>query len=175
MAGRRGVSRGTRAVVRRKWVWARAAVGQIALGPNGVSRTNLLANFETLYGAQLIGTTVMRIRGIVATTTDATGGFQRLRMAAKVESTQDPAPSTVDGPYGSEHDDWMLWEPFATNGASDEYFGNDVAARVIDVQSARRLEELGEELQLWFQAAPDNQADTQVALTYELSVGLKLP
>lgn len=175
MAGRRGVSRGTRAQVRRKWVWARAGVVQLAVGPNGVSRTNLLADFEQLYGAQLIGTTVMRIRGTVAVTTSAVGGFQRLRMAAKVESTQDPAPTSVDGPYGSPHDDWMLWEPFIVNGASTAYYGNDVAARVIDVQSARRLDELGDELQLWFQAGPDNQAATQVAVSYELSIGLKLP
>jgi hypothetical protein len=152
-------------------VWARSSGAQ-TLGAAGVGRLNLLAAFETLYGAQLIGCTVMRIRGVINTASPglAAGAGNWGRMAAKVEAVQAAPLTAGDGPFTSEHDDWMMFEPFVHIGA---VAATQCDGRVIDVKSARKLDELGQELTLWTEARAGNPVSFTWA--WDLSIGLKLP
>ena len=64
--GRRG---GRRAPLR-KFVWARWSgvlnpAGQAVDDPNGPSAVNVLSQFENAYGADIIGSTVVRARGAI--------------------------------------------------------------------------------------------------------------
>lgn len=155
-------------------MWARVA-GAITLSPGGFSRGDLLADFQTTYGAQLIGATLVRVRGIMACQTSAaTTDFQGVRWAAAVEQNPGAAAMAAgDGPFTGDHKDWMVFEPFAVAGAGQIGVNQDPAGRVIDVKSMRRIEELNEE---FFYAAEADAGNTAaVTLYFDLSIGIKLP
>lgn len=162
------VSRGT---PRRKFVWARVSESG-SLAPDTVDRDNLLETFETQYGAQLIGCTVVRIRGIIYTSSSNTG---QLMVAAAVVESEPPAPDTpvnAEGPTQRPFADYMLYEPFITSGAASGP-QSDTSARMIDVKSARKVEELDERLSLYLQTPSGNAV--AVSYHYSLSIGVKLP
>lgn len=170
---RRNVSRGTR----RKFIWARHDVA--ASSTNQILGSDLLSQFETLYGAQLIGCTVVRIRGTMwATSTGGTGTTNTARIGVRVESgtgldLSAPLP-VASGPYTDDSADWMLWEPFTnTIGPSGQY-PTTLIGRTIDVRSSRKMEELGQRLIAVF--APNPAAPTIVwSYGWDLSIGVKLP
>lgn len=161
------VSRGTS----RKFVWARVSeTGSLAA--NTVDRDNLLETFETQYGAQPIGCTVVRIRGIIYTSSVNNG---QLFVAAAVVESEPPAPDTpvgAEGPIQRAFADYMMYEPFITSGAAAGP-QTDVSARMIDVKSARKIDELDERLSLYLQTPSGNTA--AVSYHYTLSLGIKLP
>lgn len=177
MARRR--TNGRRRAPLRKWVWARSrATGQEPDVP-----INLLEQFQTEYGAQLLGATVMRIRGYcepffsVAApgNTIARGVFGFI-----VEDDNElltPEPS--DLPAARPHDDWLAWLPWSASGQDPGPAANGLTTwnsqssmYAVDIKSARKIEELGQGLHLWPQLEAPGAT---VTFTYDLSVGLKLP
>lgn len=170
MPARRGVSRGTtRRTPQRKSVWARTS-GQQALGIGTQFSVNLLAGFETDYGANLIGSTVVRIRGLMSSrvTTSVSAVADELRVGVRVSNVNETA--ALGGPVDNPHEDWMLWEPFYAF-AVGEGGGGVHLDRVIDVRSMRKMDEINQQLTLFaesFTAAAHE-------LVWSLSVLLKLP
>lgn len=169
-ASRTTVSRGTS----RKFVWVRR---QLFQGPasNVETGTDLLSTFETAYGAQLIGCTIVRIRGLMfAFTDEAAGAVDSFRMAARVTSGNVDISTAVPDltPFTDENADWMLYEPFINfTGNTDGHVGN---IRYVDNQSSRKIEELGERF-VMFHGSNPAAPTVQWGYGYDLSIGIKLP
>lgn len=145
MPGPRRVSRGTRGKTqRRKSVWARSSTSQ-TLGAGASFAVNLLQGFETDYGANLIGCTVVRIRGqVLAAVTTASAAVDELRMGIRV-ATATEVSAALAGPVDEAHADWMAWEPFLASGVGTDN-GSWAAVREIDVKAMRRLDEIDMQL-----------------------------
>ena len=167
------VSRGTS----RKFVWARHFFAGTMTGDALAS--DLLSQFETDYGAQLIGCTITRIRGYMyAIASDAeTDTLNAFRAGIRVSTGNLDISSGVpdQSPWTDENADWMAWEPFATvNTPSTATADDPLSARLIDVKAQRRLDELGERLLLIHGGAPGAPTITW-AYGWDLSIGVKLP
>lgn len=158
---------------RRKFVWARSFLNAQGVSTVSPVKINLLSSFEADYGANLIGATVTRIRGVIATGNNISPAAQgQMTCAARISNDAEPVGAGTGGPYDQPHLDWMMWEPFVysllpTNPATGDSPG---LVRVVDVKAQRKLEEINEELTMWLQA---NQ--TTFTVSWNLSIGLKLP
>jgi len=165
IAGRRSIRQSV--PQRRKFVWARAEETAVAVPTTGI-QLNLLAQFEAASGANLIGATVARIRGVLVGSPQATGDSE-LVVAARVSAAA--ATTAGLGPEDSPYLDWMMWEPLIVMDSNVvDTTGSSVSVnRIVDIKAMRRLEEINEQLTLWVQgtAAWD--------LSFNLSVGLLLP
>lgn len=143
----------SRSSTRRKLIWARqpAVDGNIPVG--GTTQVDLLANFETLYGAQLIGCTVMRIRGkvSVASAVSAPATSAPLPSVMGILVTNGTViPGTVAGPIASPYEDWMMYDSaYLSHGSELIAPGLPSLALVeFDVKSMRKIDELQQRL-LW--------------------------
>jgi hypothetical protein len=166
MARIRSRARVSRETTRRKFIWARTSASG-SQGADSIGRTDMLANFESLYGAELIGCTVVRIRGIIAITSDTE--LELMAFAAMVEPNPVGTLETGEGPLARPYAPWMLYEPFTTLGDNT----GAVSSRMIDVKASRKIDELDEQLSLYFQTPSGNAGS--VSYTYTLSLGIKLP
>ena len=99
----------------RKWVWARthgALLPEVAAGG-----ANLLAPFQEEYGAQLLGSTVMRIRGYLQPfyTGGGAEGVGQSAVGIIVEEDDEltEGGGTGNQPFERPHDDWLAWLPYA--------------------------------------------------------------
>lgn len=182
MASRRNFTRRNRRAPLRKFVWARATGFASAPETSGV---DLLDLFQAEYGAQLLGCTVVRIRGFVTPfVTGGTAGETAVsgRWGIIVESdnelsTQDPL---VQGPGARPHDDWMMWAPFSFEpvalgpvGDQPATWNAEASVWGVDIKSNRKIEELGQGLHLWYDYVASGGVN--VNLDYQLSIGLKMP
>jgi len=154
---------------RRKMVWARSQTTGVTVPTVDGIQLNLLSNFETEYGANLIGATVVRIRGAVVLAPQVAGNSSAI-FAVRVSNDADATAG--GGPFDSPYADWMAFEPFVTvdSGTLDPTGDSPLTGRLIDVRAQRKLEEINEQLTAWIQSA--NQAHTFGA---HLSILLKLP
>lgn len=158
--------RGSVRTPRRKLVWARTLfAGSIAsqAAPQDTLFVNLLGQFETQYGADMLGCTIMRIRGNL--TWSATGqttvpSIAQLIVGVRIatqESSLPPAPLTelpdTAGPALSPHSDWMLFHPVTS-------YVNGDGSNVIDAKSMRKLDELGQYLLMAIQPGNVSMAAT---------------
>lgn len=170
---RRNVSRGTT----RKFIWARSNEAVQVTGD--AVANDLLLDFETAYGAQLIGCTIVRIRGYMyaAATEGVSNTADQFRFAARVSSGQVNV-GVLDqtlSPWADENADWMLWEPFATvNSPVVASADGELVARRVDIKAARKLGELGERLVLFLGGNPGAPLITW-NVGWDLSIGVKLP
>lgn len=150
------------------------------------TRFNLLTNFETAYGANLIGCTVMAVKGwlgFLGQSTVAGDNFfarvgikvtdQPLALVAPNDSLYDTSAQT-----GGAHDDWMAFFPLFVGStgagqASPSLDGAGSGWARVDVQSRRKIQELGEALILDISAI----AVTGIDLVYahDLSILVALP
>ena len=164
MVQRRSGRRSRVAATSRKFVWARQEINQIVNGESSAA-INLFGNFETEYGAQLLGSTVMRVRGMLELEpVAAVTGFAAAGIRVDLDG------QAGNGPLTSKHLDWMAYFPLAFNPV-DETAGR--LARVdVDVKAARRVEELGEALHLVVQ---NPFVATAANFRGLISVGIKLP
>lgn len=153
------VSRGTSPA--RKWVWARDTGIAQTIAANGEIFVDLLAPFEAEYGADLLGATVMRIRGSIK-------GDQSTTWAARImtQSTFASLVSGVNGPRFDVHADWFWFQPYFTAVTQGE-----TPQMEVDNKAARKLDELGQSLLL----AVSNESSAIATVSYNLSVGVKLP
>lgn len=164
---------------RRKFIWARVFDSTSITGD--AVGTDLLSEFETAYGAQLIGCTITRIRGYFFawgsnTTAEAQDAF---RMGIRVTSGfLELNPLDQDNsPWNDDWADWMAWEPYVTVPAlaGAELLGPDtLVARQIDVRSKRRLDELNQRLVMLYGGNPAAPTITW-GVGYDLSIGIQLP
>lgn len=144
------------------------------------TRVDFLSTFVAELGAAPIGCTVVRVRGIM--------GIDQLQAAtANVTAVMfigdgndiTRGPNANDNYYdtSSTGKDYFLVEPFvspAVSVAADAHLsGTDVVARMIDVKSSRKLEEVSQRLVLDF-SAQAVAVSTQQAF-FDLSVLLMLP
>lgn len=174
-------SRGRRARARsraplRKFVWARS-FGFLG-SDSGQLGVDLLGNFQQEYGAQLVGATVVRIRGFVipgqAPGLEGTyGGVY----AIMVDSDNTILTDSRNAVEQREHEDWLAYLPYTIQGidlrpgevATSNAQGNPWA---VDIKSSRKVQELGQSLFL-FRETPLS-ADSP-GMEWHLSIGLKLP
>ncbi len=167
VAGRRFTGVSARRAPARKMVWARAAVEGTATG-GATLNANLLGNFESVYGANLIGATIIRVRGVVMVTGSSLDTRHTLGC---VIGKQDDV-WTGNGPETDRYLDWFVYEPFATSTDAGST-GSSFDRRVIDSRSARKMEELDQ--QAWLVLQSDQTASETAIWSGLLSVLLKLP
>lgn len=154
----------------RKMVWARNIVSTPIVAPVATGiQVNLLGQFEAEYGANLIGATVVRVRGAIFAA-PAVAGPSACVFATRVSNDADATAG--GGPIDSPYADWSMWEPFVFNdaGVADQTGDSDLLGRIVDVRSMRKLEEINEQFTAWVQ--PSNQAYN---VSWNLSILLKLP
>ena len=174
-----GRTRSVSRAPRRKLVWGRIFNSGQTHTP-GLTSTNInpLAFFESSYGANPIGVTIMAVRGNVMWTIDnsATAGERAMfRWGVRVKSDQD---TTAGDLFGSGADsDWMVWDGGAlhsVNGAATGTAGEAGFYRqAVNARSRRRLDELGDTLVLSSQVA--NASVTPAVFFYDLSFLIALP
>lgn len=151
-------------------MWARSTNIETVV-PVAGSKLNLLAQFETDYGANLIGATVTRVRGLITASPNVSTAASNLVVAARVSNDAELAAGS--GPIDQPHLDWSMWEPFIFRfGGITQVDANRTFdfSRVVDVKSQRKVEEVNEEFAIWLQ--PTGQAWT---VSWQLSILLKLP
>lgn len=157
---------------RRKLVWARTSTETTfaSAAPFTPFQADLLAGFVARYGADPVGCTIARIRGYVQCTSTVT--LTPLVVAIRTGTEGEVAATDFNPMTAGEYNDWMAYEPMLAGLAAREPFG-DVGARMIDVKSMRKLQELDETLFLY--AGTDLAAAGTVQLAFNLSVLLMLP
>jgi hypothetical protein len=159
---RSSVSRGTRA--RRKFIWARRSIVAAAVGANASVFSDLLASFQAMYGADVVGSTIVRIRGKVHHNFD----YAVLAVRTMTQSTF-ATLGAANGPITDSGADWMGWVPLLTDSATAAAEGKIVE---FDIKSNRKMEEVGQGLLLGFQ---NGTALAGAQFTADLSIGLMLP
>lgn len=172
MVARRRVSRGT---ARRKLVWARRAEEQFAVAAGNFNGLNLLGDFETAYGANLIGCTVVRIRirwaPFVADTTGQPVAGMGVRVVDEADISTSVSTSPL-GPMNDIHADWMAWD---TSVATQTLAGGSqvgpLVSRYVDVKAMRKVDELGQGLYMLV----DHVAAIPVTYSVSTSVLVALP
>lgn len=157
---------------RRKLVWARTSTETTfaTAAPFTPFQADLLAGFVARYGADPVGCTVARIRGYLQVTSTVT--LTPVVVGIRTGTEGEVAATDFNPMAAGEYNDWMAYEPLLAGLAAREPFG-DVGARMVDIKSMRKLEELDETLFLY--AGTDLAAAGTVQLAFNLSVLLMLP
>jgi len=190
-SSRRALSRAPR----RKLIWARHSDGLVIPvdDPAGTQNRYILGHFEDIYDADLIGCTIMRIRGVISAglvgDSDTQQGYAAIRCGIRVtdHADQDQTDYANDAMYESQaYADWMAFEPFMLDALGDIESGEIAEAtagseiRRVDVRSKRKLQELGETLELVVGRPATDSADPPfntmaVRVRWDLSVLVALP
>lgn len=171
MARRRG-GRGFSRQVRRKFVWARSfGTGIVAAGDVGLT-VDLLEDFKAALGSDILGCTVMRIRGEYLLDQGPVAESESQIAVVGIRTFTEPLDATEELPLTTPHADWMSYEPLTTVHHPGDTANYKVNRRVIDVKSSRKMEELGEGLGLFVE---HNTVGVAAGFTWALSIGLKLP
>lgn len=180
---------------RRKLIWARYAQG-VVVNPGGTFQGLPLNNFETLYGANLIGATVFRIRGVISATlvgpTNPVGAqaYAAVRCGMRVTDHSDinQTDYQVGAMYLNQaHADWFMFEPFmldnaGTIAANTDEVDTTAASEIrhVDVKARRRIDELEQSLEFLVGApAPGSTAPPEntsgARIRWDLSILVALP
>lgn len=142
--------------------------------PFNAFAADLLAGFSTRYGADPLGCTLVRVRGVIAVSSTSAAGIP-VTVGIRVGQDRDATlTDTEQNPETSgQYLDWLMFEPFlsGTNAAPGQ--GTDVAARMVDVKARRKLEELDQTLIL--NAGSSSATVSTQNLFYNLSMLLALP
>jgi len=200
MARRTSLRRNTIRRPRRKLIWVRYFDGAI-LDPEGVNSDQALiryplGQFEVDYGAQLLGATVMAVRGPVTATLvepadeQTTEAFACARFAMRVIDVSDQDNNyDFDAIYTDQaHADWFLWEPFLLHnggilGAGDPNNLETPEAttgsetRMLNNRSKRKIEELDQtiELHIGVPSNGSNHNNCFIHFFWDLSFLIALP
>ena len=166
---------------KRKFVWART---RGTLTPEGdETAQDMLDDFKLRAGGNvLLGATVMVVKGYIrpnnTTSSETVRGVVGVRVCN--QGDVEGMGETGQGPAESPEADWMGWFPYLLPvnavdvDASWNHYGNTWG---VDLQSSRKMEELGETVGIFydFATAPPGGTAQTVVVDYDLSVGLKLP
>lgn len=168
---RRSSSR--RAPARRRLVWARYQLNSTPVVGGTAFSAFPLDAFETAYGAQILGSTVMRVRGTISAKQTSATSDGRCVVAMKVADL--PGVSPESPLTAGINDDWFMYEAFCgvTNvpAAAEPSLQQD---RLVDVRSRRKLDELGNRLVLAIEVAGGG-AGPQFRVAMVLSILIALP
>lgn len=134
---RRGSSRRGGPSVRRKKVWARAIYQDSTVPVAGGFYALPLLDFENEYGADLLGCTIMRVRGQL----EYTGDGPAVAAMRIITESSFATLGADDDPTTDRHADWFFYQPMNTGSDTSAVFD-------VDVQSMRKLDELGQTLLL---------------------------
>lgn len=144
------------------------------------TRFDLLSTFEAAYGANLIGCTIMRVRGYYWINVPP-ASVVSLRVGIKKTDNATPPDAAESlfsaGQFGGAHDDWMGFEVLAGGplGVDGQYPPGDMGYRLVDVRSRRRIDELGERLDLYASGLGAGTVSGAVSFAFDLSVLVALP
>lgn len=169
-------------------MWARA-VNPVLAVPYGAAgavvsplRQDLLQPFEADYGADLLGSTIMRVRGIAGISSlDGTAVndsvLVQLTMFIGTENQILRGPDANDSSFSavSNEIDYFAFEPFHVRNSATRLITGDVQSRLIDVKSHRKLQELNQSLVLDIAAAASSVAVGTVSFFFDFSVLVALP
>jgi len=147
-------------------VWARASSTSTAIGATGYTE-DALGNLETALGANLIGCTVVRVRGVIDAFPSVTSANAAMIAGLRVGSSSDTAG---EGPYTLPYEDWSMFEPFLFQIGDTRDM--DKFHRVIDVKSMRKVEEVNQAFRLFFE--PGTPGPLWL-VSWWLSILVKLP
>lgn len=179
MATRRFSGRRRGSSPRRRTVWARTSFASVLTtgAPFNAVAVDLLADFQARYGADPLGCTLLRTRGIIATQSNSANGVA-FTVGVRVGQDRDASlTDTEQNPMtNGQYLDWLLYEPFVAGsgaGVTLPWNGSDIVARVIDVKAKRKLEELDQTLIL--NAGSSAALVTTASLVVNLSMLLALP
>lgn len=140
---------------------------------------DLLTAFETAYGAQLIGCTVVRVRGLITFPGVLAADTVIYRSTLHIGTQQEAARATVaaDNAFDAQSatQDYMMFEPFVGPTNTNGLDGHASQGRVIDVKSSRKLEELNQSLIYTVSARSLGANVGTTTSTFDFSVGLMLP
>ena len=154
----------------RKFIWAREGFINAPIPANGNPlNQNLLQEFQTAYGAQVIGATIMRIRGTILIEQGADNAAPVVvRTGVRIVQSID---RLNDGPFTAPYDDWMGYYSTVTYRDPSADLSLAHGRFEVDIKSSRKLEELGEGLML----ISEQSGTADVDMTIDLSIGIKLP
>lgn len=153
---RRGRSVGRRGP-RRKLVWARAADLNITCIPSTVpapvdaQSVDLLRDFESNYGAQLIGATIMRVRGLISVVPSQNGGQSFYgAIGLKVDNQNIAIDSAAQRVASlSKYDRWFMYQPVVFQGGGSAIVAPQLPLQfMVDVRAKRKIDELDDTLWL---------------------------
>lgn len=170
---RRG--RSTRRAPLRKFVWARS-FGFLG-SDTGQFGVDLLGNFQQEYGAQLVGATVVRIRGFISPGQTPLQGTYGGVYGIIVDTDNTILDDSRNAVEQREHDDWLAYLPYTIQGVENRP-GNVATSNAnanewaVDIKSSRKVQELGQSLFL-FRETPS--LGSAPGMEWHLSIGLKLP
>jgi len=170
---------------RRKLVWARQNLNQTLTIPASAgdsfgvpASVDALDRFRIQLGASPVGCTLVRTRGIIACTTPTVASAVNLLVTMHVSDTGEvqSGPDQADNAFSARamDKDYFVYEPFTViNPVANNQFWGDVSGRVIDVKSARKVEELNQTVQILLSGSSTVAVAVQV--TGVLSMLLALP
>lgn len=174
MAYRVKRSFGPRHGARRKLVWARFILPATTVNLQTAQapfRADLLSAFEASLGAQLIGTTIMRIRGVVRFGPSSAGNPIAVLAMRIADVTELAGASTASqNPTTNQTADWMAWLPCPTEVQAER---DSSGVYAIDVKARRKLEELDQSFLLF--VGGDSAAAATASMSLNLSMLLALP
>jgi hypothetical protein len=158
---------------RRKLIWARtlSPFAGTAIAANTAGTFGLLTAFQTALGADVLGCTVMRIRGHVSVLNQV-GSHHDVDLTWGIAVAPTGTPAVQLDPELVPHYDWMQWENLqmtAENGLATDFA---YIKSTVDVRSRRRMQELSQDLIFAYKNMHTVDAHT---LHVGLSVLLALP
>lgn len=163
---------------RRKLVWARLGNVTYALtSAADMDADSLLVNYALQAGATTMGVTVMRVRLSVFVNYKSAYSdpvYVGVRVANKEQLQELATTEDLDfAPQRDPYADWMWWQALYPNHGSDSTNGVPNAATYeCDVRAMRRMEELGQDLGIFF--GKETTTDT-ATVSWTSSVLLALP
>lgn len=165
---------------RRKFIWARKAGRGIINAPDteppGLN-LDCLDDFKAAYGADLLGATLVRVRGqILVHIPDQAAMQAGLVVVGMRTYTESPDGDVVDEetPLDQPYGDWLMYQPsiiWKGRQLVDPTNCYAVHRYDVDIKSSRRFEELGDGLLL---SASHDVVGVTGQLVYNLSFGIKL-
>jgi len=136
---------------------------------NTIFTINPLGSFETQFGAQLLGATIVRVRGVMfaeATAAPLAGSHQPLVLGMRIVDEAEATPLVAQSPTVDLHADWFVYEPFYASMSTL----SDTNGWKFDSQSSRKLEELGQGVRM----SVGNSGGPTIVFSSVISLGLKL-
>jgi hypothetical protein len=173
----------TSSPAKRKIIFARGEFSGTNQGGGFTSRFEPLALFENGYGAQLLGATIMGIRGVVSTRNRSTvtttiQAFNYGFIVEKAEASDLQTTSPTTSPVSNDRfGQWLWWEGWHTFPALAAVVGDsatcDVYRHHFQVRARRKLAQL--EDTLFFVCSSPTVAGGNLDWGLQYSVAVALP
>jgi len=142
----------------------------VVLAAGGNDFWDLLAPFQGAYGADVLGSTIMRIRMIFSV--QGTEPLERVNLTHGAGVFPETLAVAEMDPFNNIHLDWMFWESTIASTARDSATTvGMISNEHVDIRSKRKLDELQDGLFL----AAHNNSPSDVIYHWTTSVLIALP